>query len=476
LVNLFGETLPIEVLFAFVAALTCCLLIFRFSTVLFLTLLCLTLPSIQIPELARFGRWFRWAFLAALAVKGLSGGVSRGVVPRPVTLPNVLILLIAVHALASTAYSFGPELTAAHAGALCLLWFGVFVVVWNYWGSGERIRELCTALYRLAVLLFLGSLVWILAGQDDPSSVGRYSGIFTNPNGAGQAVAAFAPFVYLRYRDTRRETGVTSPFHVLLALTMLLVLVRSGSRSGTLATVLCIGLVLALTYRVRLIALAPVLLGLLALAAWFGTQADEDTFEHSSLIRTESLGTVGERLPVWEKGFGHFLEKPFLGHGFGMSRFADIGRADFDLARVTFRVRGENYHNAHLQLAIDLGALGLALFWLFLFSVFRRGVRLQSLPAGHPLADLGTVFIATFVALGADTLVHGWAFSPGSSASIMFWIVAAAVARVDALTREQAPEEEQGDLLGDKQGLPGASEAGVGPTDLVPARAGRGAG
>ena len=146
-----------------------------------------------------------------------------------------------------------------------------------------------------------------------------------------------------------------------------------------------------------------------------------------------------------EGGFDLFLEKPLLGYGYAMSKFANLGRANFDISRAVFSMRGYNYHSAHLQVALDLGIVGLLLFWYFLYSVLLRGFSHYREGVRDPLHLAGIVFFAAFFALAGDSFVHGWAFSPGSSMAIVFYLVAAATVRIHLFARERAHTEEEPD-------------------------------
>ena len=129
-----------------------------------------------------------------------------------------------------------------------------------------------------------------------------------------------------------------------------------------------------------------------------------------------------------------------------MSKFANLGRADFNMTKAVYSLRGANYHSAHLQLALDGGVVGLLLFWYFLYSVLRRGFSLYRERVRDPLHLAGIVFFAAFFALTGDTLVHAWAFSPGSSMAIVFFLMAAATVRIHVFAKQQEQEEAEKEI------------------------------
>jgi O-antigen ligase len=99
---------------------------------------------------------------------------------------------------------------------------------------------------------------------------------------------------------------------------------------------------------------------------------------------------------------------------------------------------GTNLHNAHLQLLVDLGLIGVALFWAWCGTVMRGGWRLLFGPR-TPRSALTVVIFASVVAMMADTMVHGWVFSTGSPSTLVFWGFCAMVLHeVQRAEREQS--------------------------------------
>jgi O-antigen ligase len=423
----FGERISIGVAIAILVAVVTMLFAFKLRTLLFLTVLALLLTGLSTP-LYQTSRLLRWPFLLALLGKGVLSGLARGLRPEPPTNPHRVITVLSALALASALWSLGPGISVAQAGMTIVLWLGVFVVLWNHWRGAEDVTAICSIFFWIAVILFGAEFIAQIQDPFAAFETGRYSGLFTNPNGLGLAATFFAPFVFWSYFTA--ESASRRRISILLGLFLLLSLVLSGSRSGLLGTVVCMGCVLTHLYRFRIVLSFVFVLLPLAAFLFLGEHIGRGELEESRVVRGETLPNLSDRIPLWERGIALVGERTALGYGFGMSRFADLGYADGTVFEAVERLRGMNYHNSHLQIALDLGLAGLVLFWLYLVMVIRRGLALFFAPPGDPLHFAGVVFFGVFLALVGDSFVHGWAFSPGSSLAILFWLTGAAVVRI----------------------------------------------
>ena len=440
-VSIFGSVLPIEVVIACIILLGFCLLALQLRTLLFLTIVVLFLPSLDMPMMIAVpARILRWAFLVGIVGKGLAANIRTGFRPRPDTKAHRLILLMSVLVAVSASWSIGPSFTIRQGAMMIVLWVGVYIVLWNSWETEDHLLVVCNTLFRFAGLLFTVEFVYLVLNIGGVSQ-GRYSGVFLNPNGLGTAVAFLGPFVYWKLRTS--ESGGVQNFAKFLAVVMVISLFQSGSRSGLLGAVVCMGVMFTYVYRARIAVLAGFTLVPLLLLLVLSPTLDATVLDDTRFIRAESLAHFSDRLPMWEKGFEYFLKEPFLGYGFGMNKFVEFGRANTELLLSLIRTRGANYHNTHLQLALDLGLAGVVLLWTFIAVVLRRGLEIYRLERRSTLNMAGMAFFAAFLALTGDSFVHGWMFSPGSSMSIVYFLVAACVMRAYAFTETKSAELEE---------------------------------
>ena len=424
--NFFGERVSPGIGVTILGLICVCLFLFKLRTLLFLTILALLLTGLDTP-LYGTSRLLRWPFLVGLVTKGVLSGLARGFRPTPILHAHRLLIVFSALALVSAAWSIGPSISLAQALMMITLWIGVFVVLWNNWSGPEQVTDVCLVLFRVAVIIFTAEIISQLKNPGAAFGAGRYQGLFTNPNGLGLAATFFAPFVFWRFYTA--DQPMVRRYSFVLGLFIVICLLLSGSRSGFLGMVVCMGCILTHLFRARM-----VLFGLfvaLPLAAWLflGERLGTQELEEARMVRSESLGNLSDRIPMWEQGSALVMERPFVGYGFGMSRFADLGVADGTILQAVERLRGTNYHNSHLQVALDLGFVGLILFWVYTILVIRAGLRLFFRENAGPLHFAGVVFFGTFLALTGDSFVHGWVFSPGSSLSILYWLTGAVVLR-----------------------------------------------
>jgi O-antigen ligase len=430
LYSFFGERVSPGVGIAIFLLMAAALFVLRLRTLLFLTILALLLTGLATP-LYQTSRLLRWPFLVALLGKGILSGFARGLRPDPPTAAHRVLAMLSALAVVSSLWSLGPGISIAQTGMMIILWLGVFVVLWNTWRGTDDITAICATLFWVAVILFSAELI---AQVQDPTAVfqaGRYSGLFTNPNGLGLAATFFAPFVFWRF--TTADSPAVRRVSFVLGLFIILSLLLSGSRSGLLGTFVCMSCVLTHLYRFRTVLFAAFVVLPLLTFLFLGERIGRSEIEESRVVRSETLSDLSDRIPLWEKGIALAGERPAFGYGFGMSRFADLGFADGTVLEAVERLRGVNYHSSHLQVALDLGVAGLLLFWLYITLVIRRGLALFFSAPGDPHRFAGVVFFGVFLALVGDSFVHGWAFSPGSSMAILFWLTGAAVLRVHYL-------------------------------------------
>ena len=441
--RIFDTFIRVELMGALLVCMAFCLFALKLRTILFLTLVALLLPSLEVFWSSTEVRLIRWPLLLALVGKGLFTGTSRGLAPRPVTGAHRLLILLSVLILASWLWSIGPGRTLAQGGMFLLLLSGVFLVVWNSWGERSSLPELLNILYLVAALLFSFQFLCLVFGWYVPGQTGRIGGAFENPNGAGTAVAFFSPFVYWKFRTT------TSPalrnFTLFLGVVMLVSLVLSGSRSGFMGAAVCLTVIFFYVHRAKVVVLFLATLLPIGALVFLAPRLPTEVFFDSRMIRQESLGTFSDRLPVWIEAVDLIRERPFLGYGYGTNGFVVLGSADLALFQTAVYDEDlRNYHSTHFQLALDLGLIGLMVFWLFLISVLRRGIRLFRMESDDPPLQLaGVAFFGAFLALLGDSFVHGWVFAPGSSMAIIFWLVSAAILRIHLFLEEPVIETQE---------------------------------
>jgi O-antigen ligase len=148
-----------------------------------------------------------------------------------------------------------------------------------------------------------------------------------------------------------------------------------------------------------------------AVAAW-------GAFDYAS--RERHLELSGDlRLQAWREWTGIALEKPLLGHGFGRSLLRREGERGVSQE---LRQREPHYlshgHNLFLDIAVQLGVLGLAIYLALLGALLREYWRLGGAGARGRLRLLGASGFSLLVAMIAKNSTDDFM---DQAAAIAFW-------------------------------------------------------
>lgn len=391
-----------------------------------------------------FSHELRWLPLIILVFRGVffvARGSGSG--PDPTRMPRRIMVGMGALALASTMWSDNQAFTFNLAISFCLGLFVTFGLVWRLADDADVISNIARGAVAFAGLVFAaGFLVaWIAYTTDNRDFFaatnlewgGRYSGVFINPNAAGMIGAMLLPIIVAAPREF---LGGIVWLRVPVFLVTFATIFLSGSRSALIGSSMAI-LILAV-YRYGGGALITIALG--GVAVWaLAVYAPMDDIDESAvghIARTKHLSTLSGRMELWEQGWDAAQDRLAFGHGWGESRA--LGNVDLERAIETGQVVGAtNLHNAHLQLLIDLGFVGVGLFWIFLLYVLRAGFHILMVPRS-PRNGLALVIFTSALALIADTWVHGAIWSMGSPTTLAFWAVCVLSLREGARARRDA--------------------------------------
>jgi hypothetical protein len=408
-------------------------------------LLALVGASCSIPELRDAFLTARWPPLLALAA--VLAWPPRAVFARPSRFEWLLVAAVAV-ALASVAWSVDPRLTAMRAVS-----FGVLLFVVVQLARRERAADLCLAIAAVTVLLGAGSILLWLVRPDTAVFVGELRGLFENQNGLGLFLGLTFPLV-LAVLESRGGDGRWLP---LAALPFAVVIVLADARAGLLA--LGVGIVVYELGR-----RAPLRLVLGVGVAAVGVAAATAAFSHVPTLedrpaappvvepapapgsgdgdgeeqpapapepqpapRTQSrLGRLlGARDEGWSAAAELIADRPLVGYGFGtgdrlFDRYPEV--ADF-----TF-FQGDNPGNSYLQLALEVGLLGAAVFLAPLALAAAAALR----PRAGRLAPAQAAFGALLAGGLAAGMFESLLTAAGAPWAPLIWLAAAVVVRPPA--------------------------------------------
>ena len=396
---------------------------------LFATIFVLLCTQVWWRYLAFFAGQLRWVLFFILFVRGI---IYLARTPAPKNEPTWarrLVVGLALLALASALWADSTEFTLELAISFCLGVVLTFGLLWRLADDPGVMPRIARAAVALALIVFgsgfavaaiaYASGEYIFFDATKLSWGGRYSGVFYNPNTAGLTGAMLVPLIIAAPREfLGRIAWARIPALVVTLATIFL----SGSRSALIGSAMAI--VILAMYRYGAGALITVALG--GLAVWaLAVYAPLDDIDESAvghIARTKHLSTLSGRVELWEDGWAAAQGHLVFGQGWGSSRNVG-GGVDLERAIEMGLVKGAtNLHNAHLQLLIDVGFVGVALFWGFCVSVLAAGWAILRAPRSR-YNEMALVIFTSALGLIADTWVHGGIWSMGNPTTLVFWVL-----------------------------------------------------
>lgn len=392
----------------------------------------------------------RWILLMILFARGVLYVMRHRAPPGESQTARRIVWALAALVVASVLWSDHVVFSRNLALSFCLGLFVAMGLLWRLADDETVMPHFARGALVFAILIFGAGFV--TAGiayateswrYFDATKLGwgrRYSGVFYNPNAGGLIGAMVLPILVASPREFLGRVAFLRPLAVALTFATIFL---SGSRSALIGSAMAV-VVLAL-YRFGAGALVTVALGGAAVGAlavytplddvWI-EQADASAVGH--IVRTKHLATLSGRVELWQSGWdaaqGHLL----LGQGWGANRVFS-GDVDIERAAEVGHVQGAvNLHNAHLQLLIDVGIVGIALFWAFCATVMHAGWVILRAPRSAR-NGIGLVIFTSTLALLADTWVHGAIWSMGSPTTLAFWgLCVLTLKEADRVRREAA--------------------------------------
>lgn len=290
-------------------------------------------------------------------------------------------------------------------------WVTVYPVV------AIAVAEACSGLWQAFSGVEVGGTYW---------NRNHFAGFLEMVLPLAVAYAAHAGRVDTRGRPVTTAGGLMRSLVSGMAVPMLSVLViflgvvASLSKMGYMATLFglfVMGLVLTITRLSGKARWASLLtLPVLAITA-FALLGNEDVLTGIAGALDSPEGMSGEgRVPIWMDSLRVLSAYPLTGSGLGTYATAFLA---YQTSGVAFH--WTHAHNDYLELATNLGAIGVVIFGALLFIVVRRAVRLTAVTrqGGSDLVALGCA--GAFAAIGLHSVVDFNLYSP-ANALLLAWI------------------------------------------------------
>ena len=368
------------------------------------------------------------------------------------TKDKLLLLLIAL-AVVSVLWSAAPEVTLRRGIALTgttLVGIGLAA----RFGFAELLRLLAWALGIAAVLSLLFALALPSYGiSSDSLTQGDWKGVFDHKNTLGKAMSLSAIVFLLLALSSR---GYRWLLWAAFALSFALI-VLSGSKTALSVTVVLIVL-LPLFGALRLTTTLALSISIFVALFAAGMMALLGANLESLLTFLGKDLTLTGRTTVWAVVVDTIQERPWLGYGYNGFWLGTEGPS--------FRVwlaTGEPYYDSHngiMDLWLDLGAVGVAVFLIGFFRALGRAV--GWVHATSRAENLWPMMFLTFM------LVYNLTESFILKQNNLFWLLYVVAALKMAAWREEAALLRQTGDSGPRDGAPGPAGLSAGPSGGPP--------
>jgi O-antigen ligase len=354
---------------------------------------------------------------AFLCLLGALGAYQPRALPR--TTGTLYLGYVLVASLLTLTLSFG--VAQSDRAVYIVMGFGLYVLLWRgdrperdvflslivAFAAIQSVLALSQALFEWpafpAVLpeLLTGDrnyFAYLLPGVS--STVTQGSGTFAHFNYLGAVLALAVPLTFGLWLER-----LASPLRALAFLLCAAGLVATFSRGALLGAV--VGMTLTLVMqpsrdRRRLVLIGLCIVGLVGLLA-----------VNTAAQYYESTENVGIRISTWQTTVGDAADRPTeLLFGYGFDHYhGQVLRAGLGGQTVTVRSTVmASLHSGYVQLLLEFGLVGVALFGIWLFSFTRKAVR-------SPRSARRVTLLAAAIAFLAHQAVENALFS---FASVLF--------------------------------------------------------
>ena len=394
------------------------------------------------PAIAYFNVVFttttRWAAAAALAVAVVGTGRAASIFRIPAGLMALAYLAWCV---LTSLWSEVPQLTLMKSAALALVTVGM-LAAGQQWVARFGWDRTLHYLFPIVALALFAALFGQEAIEYASEDLALYTGLAGNPNMLGSLMnMAFPLLLWQCYRARRQKQRLLAWLAVLTIVTVALLL--SISRSAIVAaTITLVSFLLAV--GVRRNALVYALAAILAAGAFAAIPGIYDTLEQRYVRKSGSdpeAEVFGSRQEVWEESYDLALKGGFIGGGFGVT----IGDEDF-AGGLTAVGYGREKGNSQLAILEETGIVGLALYLVFLFALFRSAIAPVRQAVDRDMRVMGALVLGALAGMTAQSLFEAWWVAPGSPEAAYFWALCGVATGLAAEARKHAKAMRQATL------------------------------
>ncbi|MEH2075629.1 MAG: O-antigen ligase family protein [Nostoc sp.] len=300
-----------------------------------------------------------------------------------------LIILAAV----SITWSFAPSTTLKNSFTLInSSLFGVYFA--SRYSLKQQLNLLALTFGIVIVLSFVFALALPKYGIQSDLGSPKWRGVFTHKNGLGaRMVTSSIVFFILGYQNQRRSWLFWGGFS--LSILLLILAASTSSLVNLLIIILAFFAFQTWRWSYRFMIPTLILMATISQSLYFWLSNDAD-------VLFSSIGkdaTLTGRTDLWPLVMDMIWKHPWLGYGYGGFWQGWDGESAY-IWRIVGWMPGHP-HNGYLALWLDLGLLGLGLFFLGFWRSYLQG--LAWVRSSKTALDLWPIIHMTYIALASLT-------------------------------------------------------------------------
>jgi len=382
-----------------------------------IALVCDTIAFISLCAIAFFLPISK-AIIESFSIVAIVAYITRKLLSRenvPETALNYGILAYAVVCVVSIFFSSNSILSARTFFLKTLQGILLFFTIAETLPSGKRVKILLSILFTSSFVLGIDGIYQYFTRVDfirhrPRIFEDRIYASFVTPNSFGCYIAMVLPFTLTHFfmKIRLKISKIVYLTLFLLLFTCLLLTMSRGAWFAFLPSVIFI----AIWIRPLSVFLLAIAILVIALQPFYPPYLRERLRSFFIFTDTSSI----DRKIIWQAGWKMFLSKPWLGVGLGAFMF------NFKKFVVENYPSGIVYaHNCYLQMASEIGIIGLLTFLSILFSFFYHGIKILNTHDKnyfwYILLASQAAIVGYCVQMGVDTILYSL------DLGMLFWLI-----------------------------------------------------
>jgi exopolysaccharide production protein ExoQ len=286
----------------------------------------------------------------------------------------------------SLCWSFERDITIKNSFTLvCSSLFGIYLT--SRYSVKEQLQLIVWSFYIIIILSFIFAIALPKYGLMGDFHQGKWRGVFTHKNGLGATmVTSVIMFLILGYSDRKNIIA-----WIFLGLSTILLVLSSSTSSLVNCLILVTAFFILQILRWSYSIMIPTLMALLTM----GTALNFWLVNNASVF-FNAVGkdaTLTGRTELWQLVWDMIWKQPWIGYGYGGFWNDFDGESAYVWRAITFHP--SHAHSGYLNILLDLGFLGLTIFWIgFIINSYRA---LSCFRSGKAIEDIWPIIFLIYL-------------------------------------------------------------------------------